>query len=57
MWQVVDGKTRFRVLQVGVQTLDGMTQVVDGLTAGESVVVYSSAQLREGMKVRIAKAS
>lgn len=57
VWQVVDGKTHFRALRLGVQTLDGRTQVIDGLAEGESVVVYSSAQLREGMSVRIRNAS
>ena len=57
VWQMVEGKTRFRVVKTGVQTLDGMTEVLDGLAAGDSVIVYSSAQLREGIKVRTGKIS
>lgn len=57
VWQVIDGKTRFRAVQIGVHTLDGMTELRSGLAAGEAVVVHSSAQLREGAKVRIGKTS
>lgn len=57
VWQVVEGRTRFRAVKTGVQTLDGMTEVLDGLAAGDSVIVYSSAQLREGIKVRTGKIS
>jgi len=57
VWQVVDGAARFRAVKTGVQTLDGMTEVLGGLAAGDTVIVYSSAQLREGVKVVIGKAS
>ncbi|HET9664587.1 MAG TPA: efflux RND transporter periplasmic adaptor subunit [Burkholderiales bacterium] len=57
VWQLVEGRTRFRAVKTGIQTLDGMTEVLDGLAAGDSVIVYSGAQLREGMKIRVGKAS
>lgn len=57
VWQIVDGRTRFRTVQTGIQTLDGMTELRGGLAAGEAVIVHSSAQLREGVKVRIGKIS
>ncbi|MBI4195996.1 MAG: efflux RND transporter periplasmic adaptor subunit [Betaproteobacteria bacterium] len=57
VWRVVDGRTRFHPVKIGVQTLDGMTEVLDGLKAGDRVIAYSSAQLREGMEVRIGKVS
>jgi HlyD family secretion protein len=57
VWQMVDGRTRFRPVRTGVQTLDGLTEVTDGLAAGESVIVYSSVQLREGVRVRIGRVS
>lgn len=55
VWQLVDGAARFRPLDVGRQTLDGRTEVRKGLAAGEHVIVYSSAQLSEGMRVRPGK--
>lgn len=55
VWQVVDGKAHFRAVKTGVQTLEGMTEVLDGLAAGDRVIVYSSAQLAADVKVRIGK--
>ena len=57
VWQAVDGKARFRVMKTGMQTLDGMTEVLDGLVAGDMVIVYSSAQLSAGTKVKVGKTS
>lgn len=57
VWQIADGRTRFRPITLGLQTLDGRSQVVDGLTAGESIIVHSTARLRDGMKVRVENAS
>lgn len=55
VWQVVGGKASFRAVITGMQTLDGMTEVLDGLAVGDAVIVYNSAQLLEGAKVRIGK--
>lgn len=57
VWQMAEGKARFRPVKTGVQTLDGMTEVTEGLEEGDSVIVYSSAQLREGAKIAIGKTS
>lgn len=57
VWQMAEGKARFRPVKTGVQTLDGMTEVTEGLAEGDSVIVYSSAQLREGAKIAIGKTS
>jgi HlyD family secretion protein len=56
VWQFVEGRTHFRVVRTGLQTLDGMTQLIDGLAAGDEVIIYSGARLREGMKVRLGSA-
>jgi len=52
VWRVVDGKTRFYPVKIGVQSLDGNTQVIDGLSLGDPVIAYSPVDLKEGMKVR-----
>ena len=57
VWQVADGRTRFRPVTLGLQTLDGRSQAIDGLESGDAVIVYSTAELREGMKVRVEGAS
>jgi HlyD family secretion protein len=57
VWQIAGDRIRFRPLTLGVQTLDGRSQIVNGLEAGEEFIVHSTAQLRDGMKVRVAGAS
>lgn len=53
VWQIADGAARFRPIAVGIQTLDGETQVLDGLSPGDEVIVHSTAQLAEGLRVRV----
>ena len=57
VWQVNGGKTSFKPVKIGAQTLDGESQVLEGLKPGEQVIVHSSAQLQEGTKVKLGKAS
>lgn len=57
VWQVVDGVSRFRPVRTGAQTLDGATEVVEGIAASDAVVVYSTAPLKEGARVRVRNAS
>ncbi len=52
VWLAEGGKVRFQPVRVGVQTLDGKTEILEGLKTGDAVVVYSSKQLEDGMKVR-----
>ena len=51
VWQLQDGRARFKPLQPGLLT-DDRVQVLAGLAEGERVVVYSARQLDEGMRVR-----
>ena len=55
VWLVENGKLAFRPVVIGAQTLDGKTQIIDGLEDGESVVIYSQKLLAEGMSVRAEK--
>lgn len=57
VWQVNGGKTVFKPVKIGAQTLDGESQVLEGLRPGEHVIVHSSAQLQEGIKVKVGKPS
>lgn len=52
VWQVAEGRARFIPVEAGVQTGDGKTQILKGLTAGENIIVHSTAQLQDGMRVR-----
>jgi HlyD family secretion protein len=51
VWQVKQGRARFKPVQPGVQTADRV-QVLAGLAEGDSLIVYSGKQLEDGMRVR-----
>jgi len=55
VWLVENDRLRFQPVTVGTQTLDGQTQIIDGLNPGDAVVIYSPKQLSEGMSVRVEK--
>ena len=55
VWLLDEGKLHFQPVVIGAQTLDGNMQIIEGLKAGGSVVVYSPKQPTEGMKVRVEK--
>ncbi|MFA6166547.1 MAG: efflux RND transporter periplasmic adaptor subunit [Gemmatimonadaceae bacterium] len=45
VWQVVDGAPRFTAVTLGAADLEGRVQVLDGVRAGDRVVVYSAKVL------------
>lgn len=53
VWQVADGRAAFRPVTVGLTTLDGRSQVLDGLAEGDEVVVHSEKALKPGAKVKV----
>lgn len=53
VWQVADGRAHFVPVETGVQAGDGRTQILKGLVAGDTVIALSTAQLLEGMRVRV----
>ncbi|MBI4763171.1 MAG: efflux RND transporter periplasmic adaptor subunit [Deltaproteobacteria bacterium] len=52
VWKAVGGRSRFFPVTTGIKTLDGKTQILKGLQAGEIIIVYSPRMLQEGMRVR-----
>ncbi len=52
VWRIEDGKTRFVPIKSGVQTLEGRTQVVEGLAPGDAVIHHAPRELLAGEKVR-----
>ena len=55
VWLVKDSRLRFQPVDIGTQSLDGKIQILNGLNADDTVVVYSQKLLSDGMKVRAEK--
>lgn len=53
VWRIEGGKTVFVPIRIGVQTLEGRTQVLAGLTAGDMVIEHAPEELRAGQRVRV----
>ena len=53
VWQFADGRVAFRPVKVGITTLDGRSQIVDGLKFGDDVVVHSEHALKPDAKVKV----
>lgn len=56
VWRLNDGKPVFTPVRLGTSSLDGRVQVLEGLKAGDSVVVYSQKALIEGARVQVVDA-
>jgi len=53
VWRISDGKVSVVPVRTGVQTLDGQTQVLEGLAQGDAVVLHALQELRADEKVRV----
>lgn len=51
VWQVVDGSPQFTAVTLGATDLEGRVQVLDGLRAGDRVVVYSAKVLSSRSRI------
>lgn len=56
VWRVHEGRLQFVPLRLGASGLDGRVQVLDGLQAGDQVVVYSEKELAEGARFKVVDA-
>ncbi len=56
VWQFADGRVAFRPVKLGITTLDGRSQIVDGLNVGDEVVVHSEHALQPDAKVKVVPA-
>jgi len=52
VWRIADGRAQFQPIAVGARTLDGFTEVHEGLARGDAVIVHSDAQLAAEQRVR-----
>jgi len=56
VWRIDDGKLGFVAVRVGLASLDGQVQVLDGLNAGDQVVAYSEKELTADTRIKIVDA-
>ena len=56
VWQLASGRAAFRPVKLGITTLDGRSQIVEGLNAGDEVVVHSERELTPDAKVKVVAA-
>lgn len=53
VWRMELGKPVFVPVRLGASSLEGQVQVLEGLKAGDQVVVYSQKALSEGSRVQL----
>ncbi len=56
IWSHERGRLRFVPVKTGAEGLDGTLQIIEGLDAGDEVVVYSERNLEDGSRVKIVSA-
>ncbi len=56
VWRMEDDKPVFAPVRLGVASLDGQVQAIDGLRAGDSIVVYSQKALTANSRVQVVDA-
>jgi len=52
VWQLAQKRAHFKPVTMGSQGQAGVTEILSGLSQGDRVIVYSSAQLKHGARVR-----
>ncbi len=53
VWLLKDGQVQFKPVKTGIASLNGRTQIIDGLGDDDQFVVYSQQPLRAGLKVKV----
>ena len=53
VWIRTDGRLRFAPVKIGAEGLEGKVQIVDGLKAGDEVVVYSERDLDDHSRIEV----
>lgn len=53
VWLIEDGDLRFAPIKIGATDLDGQVQIIDGLKAGQQVVVYSQHALKASSRIKL----
>lgn len=53
VWRIDGGTLQFVAVRTGASSLDGAVQIVDGLAAGDTVVVHAERDLNEDADIRV----
>jgi HlyD family secretion protein len=53
VWLRADGQLRFVTVKTGAEGLDGKVQIVEGVKAGDEVIVYSESDLKDGSRINV----
>ncbi len=53
VWRIESGQPSFAPVRTGLASLDGQVQVLEGLKAGDEVVVYSEKALTVGSRIQV----
>lgn len=53
VWRLEGGRIAFQPVKVGLTTLDGRSEILDGPRSGEAVVVHSDRSLEPGTRVKV----
>jgi HlyD family secretion protein len=53
VWKLKEGKPILTPVRLGSTSLDGSVQILDGLAAGDEVVIHSERELSEGARIKV----
>lgn len=53
VWLRADGRLRFVPVKLGAEGLDGEVQIVEGVKAGDEIVVYSESDLKDDSRIKV----
>ncbi|GAO36245.1 hemolysin secretion protein D [Sulfuricella sp. T08] len=53
VWLRADGHLRFVPVKTGAEGLDGKVQIVEGVKAGDEVIVYSESDLKDDSRIKV----
>jgi HlyD family secretion protein len=53
VWLRADGRLRFVPAKTGAEGLDGKVQIVEGVKAGDEIIVYSESDLKDDSRIKV----
>lgn len=53
VWVLQNGRAGFRPVTIGISTLDGRTQILEGLSDDDEVIVYSQQAMKADLKLKV----